>query len=100
LEFGAFVEILPGKEGLLHISEMAWKKTNQVEDLVHLGDVITVKLLEVDERTGKLRLSLRALQDKPEGYVEPERRPRPSGNRDRDRDRRGGGGGRGRDRKR
>jgi polyribonucleotide nucleotidyltransferase len=97
LEFGAFVEILPGKEGLLHISEMAWKKTNQVEDLVHVGDEVTVKLLEVDERTGKLRLSLRALQDKPEGYVEPERR-RPSGNRD-SRDRRGGGGGgRGRDR--
>jgi polyribonucleotide nucleotidyltransferase len=90
LEFGAFVEILPGKEGLLHISEMAWKKTDKVEDLVHTGDEVTVKLLEVDERTGKLRLSIRALQEKPEGYVEPERRPRPSGG-NRDRDRRGGG---------
>jgi polyribonucleotide nucleotidyltransferase len=91
LEFGAFVEILPGKEGLLHISEMDWKKTEKVEDLVHSGDIVTVKLLEVDERTGKLRLSLRALQEKPEGYVEPERRPRPSRGGDRDRDRRGGG---------
>jgi polyribonucleotide nucleotidyltransferase len=92
LEFGAFIEILPGKEGLLHISEMAWRKTDKVEDIVHLGDEVTVKLLEVDERTGKLRLSIRALQEKPEGYVEPERNRRPSGNRDdRDRDRRGGG---------
>ncbi len=92
--FGAFVEILPGKEGLLHISEMAWGKTNKVEDLVNIGDTVTVKLLEVDEKTGKLRLSMRALQDKPEGYVEPERKPRSSRDSDRrdrhhgDRDRR------------
>jgi len=93
--FGAFIEILPGKEGLLHISEMSWSKTNKVEDVVNLGDIVTVKLLEVDEKTGKLRLSLRALTEKPEGYVEPERKPR-SGGRDGGRggrrdDRRGGG---------
>jgi len=77
LEFGAFVEILPGKEGLLHISEMAWEKTEKVEDVVKVGDEIDVKLLEVDAKSGKLRLSMRALTPKPEGYVEPERRPRP-----------------------
>ena len=78
-DFGAFVEILPGKEGLLHISEMAWQKTNKVEDVVKLGDEVDVKLLEIDEKTGKMRLSLKALLPKPEGYVEPQRRPRPEG---------------------
>ncbi len=78
-EFGAFVEILPGKEGLLHISELAWQKTQKVEDVVNLGDEVDVKLLEIDEKTGKMRLSLKALQPKPEGYVEPVRRPRPEG---------------------
>jgi len=79
LEFGAFVEIHPGKEGLLHISELDWKKVDQVEDVVKVGEEVTVKLLEVDERSGKMRLSRRALTEKPEGYVEPERKPRPSG---------------------
>ncbi|MFA5302247.1 MAG: polyribonucleotide nucleotidyltransferase [Bacteroidales bacterium] len=79
LEFGAFVEILPGKEGLLHISELDWKKVDKVEDVVKVGEEVTVKLLEVDERSGKMRLSRRALTEKPEGYVEPERKPRPSG---------------------
>ena len=81
LEFGAFVEILPGKEGLLHISELDWAKTEKVEDILQEGDEVDVKLLEVDAKTGKLRLSRRALLPKPEGYVEPERRPRPSGDR-------------------
>jgi len=81
LEFGAFVEILPGKEGLLHISEIAWNKTEKVEDVVKVGDVVDVKLLEIDAKTGKMRLSMRALTEKPEGYVEPERRPRPQGDR-------------------
>ncbi len=79
LEFGAFVEILPGKEGLLHISELDWKKTDKVEDVVKTGDEVTVKLMEVDERSGKMRLSRKALLEKPEGYREPERRPRPTG---------------------
>jgi polyribonucleotide nucleotidyltransferase len=95
LEFGAFVEILPGKEGLLHISELSWKRVDKVTDVVKEGETVTVKLLEIDEKSGKLRLSLRALTDKPEGYVEPEPRPRPP-RRDGDRnDRRGGGGNRG-----
>lgn len=90
LEFGAFVEILPGKEGLLHISELDWKKTEKVEDVLAVGDEVDVKLLEIDAKTGKIRLSRRALMEKPEGYVEPERKPRPSGDRDRRDDRRGG----------
>ena len=77
LEFGAFVEILPGKEGLLHISEIDWKKIEKVEDVLNIGDELEVKLLEVDERSGKMRLSRKALIEKPEGYVEPERKPRP-----------------------
>jgi len=89
LEFGAFIEILPGKEGLLHISEIAWEKTDKVEDVLKVGDEIDVKLLEIDAKSGKMRLSMRALTPKPEGYVEPERKPRPErGDRRRD-DRRG-----------
>ena len=76
LEFGAFVEILPGKEGLLHVSEIAWGKTDKVEDVLKVGDEVDVKLLEIDAKTGKMRLSMRALTEKPEGYVEAERRPR------------------------
>ena len=81
LEFGAFVEILPGKEGLLHISELDWAKTEKVEDILNVGDEVDVKLIELDAKSGKLRLSRRALIEKPEGYVEPVRRPRPSGDR-------------------
>ena len=103
LEFGAFIEILPGKEGLLHVSEIAWNKTEKVEDVLSVGDEVDVKLLEIDAKTGKMRLSMRALTEKPEGYKEPERRPR--GDRgDRGGERRGGGdrreGGRGRDERR
>ena len=76
LEFGAFVEILPGKEGLLHVSEIAWEKTEKVEDVLKVGDEVEVKLLEIDGKTGKMRLSRKALLEKPEGYVEPERKPR------------------------
>ena len=79
LEFGAFVEILPGKEGLLHVSEIAWNKTDRVEDVLNVGDEVDVKLLEIDSKTGKMRLSMRALTEKPEGYVEPTRRPRQNG---------------------
>lgn len=68
--FGAFVEILPGKDGLLHISEISWKRVEKVEDVLKEGDHIQVKLIEVDPRTGKLRLSHRVLEPKPEGYVE------------------------------
>ena len=87
LDFGAFIEILPGKEGLLHVSEIAWGKTEKVEDVLKVGDEVDVKLLEYDEKSGKMRLSMRALTEKPEGYVEPERGrgPRREGG---DRDRR------------
>ena len=92
LEFGAFIEILPGKEGLLHVSEIAWTKTDKVEDVLKVGDEVDVKLLEIDAKTGKMRLSMRALTEKPEGYVEPERKPREQrgGRDDRRDDRRGG----------
>ena len=93
LDFGAFVEILPGKEGLLHVSEIAWGKTEHVEDVLKVGDEVDVKLLEYDEKNGKMRLSMRALTEKPEGYVDPaERRPRGGDRRNSDRrnsDRRG-----------
>ncbi len=94
LEFGAFVEILPGKEGLLHVSEIDWNKTEKVEDVLKVGDEVDVKLLEIDAKTGKMRLSRKALLEKPEGYVEPERKPRgergPRRDNDRRDDRRGG----------
>ncbi|MDR2907329.1 MAG: polyribonucleotide nucleotidyltransferase [Bacteroidales bacterium] len=95
--FGAFVEILPGKDGLLHISEIDWKRLETMEESgIKEGDRLEVKLVDVDRKTGKLKLSRKALLPKPEGYVEPERRERPprrDGDRDRDRrssDRRGG----------
>jgi len=72
LNFGAIVEILPGKEGLLHISELEYRRVNKVEDILHVGDVVEVKLLKV-ERDGKLDLSRKALLEKPEGYVEHQR---------------------------
>ncbi|MCL2027025.1 MAG: polyribonucleotide nucleotidyltransferase [Bacteroidales bacterium] len=76
--FGAFVEILPGKDALLHISEIAWKRIETMEETgIKEGDSIEVKLLDIDKRTGKLKLSHRVLLPKPEGYVEPERRERP-----------------------
>ena len=78
MPYGCFVEILPGKDGLLHISEIDWKRLETVEDAgLHEGDKITVKLLEIDPKTGKYKLSHRVLMPKPEGYVERERRPRP-----------------------
>ena len=81
LDFGAFIEILPGKEGLLHVSEIAWTKTEKVEDVLTVGQEVDVKLLEIDAKTGKMRLSMRALTEKPEGYVEPKpsRGPRREG---------------------
>jgi polyribonucleotide nucleotidyltransferase len=66
--FGAFVEIMPGTEALLHISEMRWGRTDKTEDVVKKGDRVKVKLIDRDER-GRLRLSMRALQPKPEGQA-------------------------------
>ena len=77
MPYGCFVEILPGKDGLLHISEIDWKRLETVEDAgIHEGDKVRVKLLEIDPKTGKYKLSRRVLLEKPEGYVERERRPR------------------------
>lgn len=77
MPYGCFVEILPGKEGLLHISEIAWKRLETVEEAgISEGDKIKVKLLDIDAKTGKYKLSHRALLEKPEGYVARERRPR------------------------
>ncbi len=81
MPYGAFVEFLPGKDGLLHISEIEWKRLETVEEAgLKEGDEIEVKLLEIDAKTGKFKLSRKVLLEKPEGYVEPaerERRPRP-----------------------
>ena len=76
MPFGAFIEILPGKDGLLHVSEIDYKRIEKVEDVLKEGDHIQVKLLEVDPKTGKLRLSHKALLPKPEGYQERSERPR------------------------
>ena len=87
MQFGAFVEFLPGKEGLVHVSKMAWSRVENVEDVVKEGDVVKVKLLEVDSQ-GRYNLSMRDCMEKPEGFVEeeaPRRSERPN------RERRGGG---------
>ena len=78
MPYGCFVEIMPGKDGLLHISEIDWKRLETVEEAgIKEGDKITVKLLEIDPKTGKYKLSHRVLIPKPEGYVErPARRER------------------------
>ncbi len=81
MPYGCFVEFMPGKEGLLHISEIAWKRLESVEEAnIKEGDSISVKLLEIDEKTGKFRLSHRVLEEKPEGWEDrPARRPRREG---------------------
>src|SRR5262249_54757923 len=88
--FGAFVEIMPGTEGLVHISEMRHERTEKTEDVVKKGDRVKVKLIDRDER-GRLRLSMKALLPRPEGMPEPE----PNGGGDGERPRREGGGDRG-----
>ncbi len=91
VSFGAFIEILPGKEALLHISEMDWARVENAEDFAKEGDMVEVKLIGVDERTGKLKLSRKALLPKPEGYVERPPRENRGPRRDfRGNDRRGG----------
>jgi polyribonucleotide nucleotidyltransferase len=90
VDFGAFVELYPGKEGLVHVSELEWKRVEKVSDVVKMGDTVRVKLVSKTNE-GKLDLSRKALLPKPEGYVEREKRPpRPGGGN------RGGGGGGGR----
>ena len=100
--FGAFVEIMPGTEALLHVSEMKWERVEKPEDVCKKGDRVTVKLVDRDER-GRLRLSMKALLPRPEGMPEQEERPRREegdrGERGGDRGGRGGRNGGGRDRR-
>lgn len=86
--FGAFIEFMPGKQGLLHISEVSWKRLENLDGVLSEGDTVKIKLVGTDPKTGKLRLSRKILMPKPEGYVEPERKER-GDRRDRD-DRRNG----------
>ncbi len=95
LDFGAFVEFMPNRDGLLHISEISWERLENMEASgLKEGDTVEVKLIEIDKKTGKYRLSMRALLPKPEGYVEPqrssrgERAPRRDSDRRREGDRR------------
>lgn len=76
-EFGAFVEFLPGKQGLLHISEIMWKRLDTMDNVFHEGDHVKVKLIGIDQRTGKYRLSRKVLMPQPEGFVEKKRSPYP-----------------------
>ena len=77
LDFGAFVEFMPNRDGLLHISEISWDRLENMEASgLKEGDTVEVKLIEIDKKTGKYRLSMRALLPKPEGWVEPQRAPR------------------------
>ncbi|MEL7531992.1 MAG: polyribonucleotide nucleotidyltransferase [Bacteroidota bacterium] len=94
-DYGAFVEFMPGKEGLLHISEVAYERVGSMDDVMAVGDEFDIKLIGVDPKSGKFRLSKKALLPKPEGWVEPERRPRGDRGDRRGGDRRGGGGYRG-----
>ncbi len=79
MDFGAFVEIAPGKEGLVHISELDWNHVRKVEDVLKIGDEVDVKLIKIDDM-GRLDFSRKALLEKPEGWTEPPRRDRHSGN--------------------
>jgi polyribonucleotide nucleotidyltransferase len=71
MPYGAFVEFLPGKEGLLHVSEISWARVENVEDVLKIGDELDIKIMAIDSRTGNFKLSHRILTEKPEGYIEP-----------------------------
>ena len=94
MPFGAFVEFMPGKQGLLHISEVSWKRLDNLDGVLKEGDKVKIQLTGTDPKTGKLRLSRKVLMPKPDGYVEPAPRERREGGDDRprgDRDRGRGG---------
>jgi polyribonucleotide nucleotidyltransferase len=74
--FGAFAEFMPGKDGLLHISNISYERVNKVEDVLSVGDEIKVKVIEIDPQ-GKVSLSAKALLTPPEGYEEKSARGRP-----------------------
>lgn len=95
MPYGAFVEFMPGKQGLLHISEVSWKRLDSLDGVLNEGDNIKIKLVGLDPKTGKFRLSRKVLMEKPEGYVEqPERAERPERGERRDRPERKDGGNR------
>lgn len=75
MDFGAFVEFMPGKDGLLHISEISWNRVDTMKGVFNEGDKIKVKLIDVDKKTGKYRLSKKVLDPKPEGAEETDSRP-------------------------
>ena len=81
MAYGAFVEILPGKDGLLHISEVSWERLDSLDGVLKEGEIIKVKLIEIDKKTNKLKLSRKVLLPKPEGHQErsADRRPQESG---------------------
>ena len=75
------MEFMPGRDGLLHISEISWNRLDSMDQSgLKEGDKVKVKLIEIDKKTGKYRLSMKALTEKPEGYVEREARPRRENN--------------------
>jgi polyribonucleotide nucleotidyltransferase len=103
-EIGAIVELSPGRDGMVHVSNISYRHVVNVSDVLHIGDRVKVKVMEVDKERGKISLSMKALEPLPEGYVEEphrgfDRGPRPGGFRDRggprggfrDRGPRGGG---------
>ena len=80
MSFGAFVEFAPGREGMVHISELEWRRVEKVEDVLNKGDEVRVKLIKIDDQ-GRLDFSRKALIEKPEGYVERPKKPRNDNNR-------------------
>ena len=74
----AFVNLFQGTDALLHISEISWERTPDIKSVLHVGDTIHVKVIAIDENTGKVKVSARECTEKPEGYVEPKRSPRPA----------------------
>ena len=84
MAFGAFVEFAPGREGLVHISELEWRRVDKVEDVCSPGDSMKIKLMKIDDQ-GRLDFSRKALLEKPEGWTPPPKRDRNQGNRDRGR---------------
>jgi polyribonucleotide nucleotidyltransferase len=90
MNFGAFVEILPRQEGMVHISELAWRRVDSVEEVVKIGDMVKVKVIEIDDM-GRINLSIKQTLPKPEGYTELPPRPRSNGPRNGNNHRNGGG---------
>ena len=80
-EIGAIVELAPGHDGMIHISNMDWKRIDKISDLLNVGDPVKVKVMEVDKERGRISLSRKELLPKPEGYQEREFRPHPGGDR-------------------